>query len=343
MLKAGYFMDKKIISKLINKEIKELILHETRNNKNDIRYTYKSITDKEEYYLKMHSNIFTSIDKINSIAMVIEKYNSIGIYSPKIIKQSNNQYSSLLKYNGLDFIVWFEEKAIYEFQSGNSDLRDDFASYIGKISSILREFKFYYKSPYIMFEPYIESDKVDEYEEFLNKAYNLLKVVPKVEKEVLEYVHKAFYEIRDRIKKNYQKLPSSVFQCDLQHENVLVKNNKFIGLIDFNLVGREKILTYIINELAYQESKAIGSKWINDEYIVFHINEFKRRLKLVENEYKFSDVEVDIINDLYKVIIPYKFYPLTEIIGYYKMNDFKEVNYRLLWMKRIIDIDLNLL
>ncbi|KFZ26894.1 MAG: Homoserine kinase [Candidatus Izimaplasma bacterium HR2] len=336
-------MDKKIISKLINKEIKELILHETRNNKNDIRYTYKCITDKEEYYLKMHSNIFTSIDKINSIVMVIEKYNSIGIYSPKIIKQSNNQYASLVKYEGLDFVVWIEEKAIYEFQLKSTDLRDDFALYIGKVSTRLKVFKFNYKSPYIMFEPYIKSDIVDEYEEYLNKVYNLFIDVSEVDKEVLEYVYKAFYEIRDRIKNDYQKLPSSVFQCDLQNGNVLVQNDKFIGLIDFNLVGREKILTYIINELAYQESKAIGNKWTSDEYIMFHVNEFKRRLKLVEKEYEFNNMEVNIINDLYKAIIPYKFYPLTEIIGYYKMNDFEEVNYRLLWMKRIIDIDLKLL
>lgn len=336
-------MNEKTISNLINKEIKELILYEKRNEKNDIRYTYQCNIDNDKYYIKMHSNAFTSIDRINSIAKVIDKYNSIGIYSPRIIRQTNNQYASLVKYEELDFVVWIEEKAVYEFQLESTDLRDDFASYIGKVSCRLKVFEFDYKSPYIMFKLYMESDIVDEYEEYLNKVYNLLIDIPEVDKEVLEYVYKAFYKIRDRIKNDYQKLPSSVFQCDLHHENVLIENGKFIGLIDFNLSGKEKVLTYIINELAYQESNPIGNKWISDEYIMFHVNEFKRRLKLIEKEYKFNDIEVNIINDLYKVIIPYKFYPLTEIIGYYKMNNFEEVNYRLLWMKRIIDIDLNLM
>ena len=92
-------------------------------------------------------------------------------------------------------------------------------------------------------------------------------------------------------------------------------------------------------EKAYQELEKIDELWIDDRYIEHHINFFKEQLVTFEKFYTFNSIEIELFTDLYKAIIPFKFYPLTEIIGYFKLGAIDEVNYRLKWMEKILDLD----
>lgn len=333
---------------LIGATINNQILLKKRNRKDDIRYAYKIETNQGAFCLKAHHNGFTTVKRINDTARLIEKFNKIGFYSPRYSKWFDGSFSTAVISDGKEFIVWVEEFS--EYKTANSDMLLELpdiemqkVEYLGRVSTGLMDYEFNYPSPYIMYSPFDSTTTTDEYEEFLEKVYAQLQNVNAVDIEILDHVRLFFYSKREEIKSKYVALPSSVFQSDLHAENLVISNNKIIGLIDFNLAGREKVLNYFINETAYQENNPIGKKWVSDDYIETHLQHFREKLKLFRKYYTLNDLEIDIIEDLYKVIVPYKFYPLTEIIGYAQKNDFEEVNYRLQGMKKIIDKDLRLL
>lgn len=339
----GYIMfDMNKIEELTGLQITDSQLIDQRNLTNDIRYIYQIVTNVGDLVLKIEHNSFTSIHRVNQTAKLVEAYNQLHIYAPTYLKLANNMYSACIEHDNVEYILWVEEMAKYDSHILKEDIRSiqfqkQKASMIGIVADGLKNHPFDYPSPYIMYEPFDDDSQVDEYTEYLEKVYHELYENDAIDKYVLQYVYSFFYDKRNQIKKKYLTIPSSVFQNDMQKENLLLKDSTLIGLMDFNLAGREKVLTYFINEMAYQEDNPIGEEWISDRYITHHVNQFTQYLRVFQQYYTLSNTEKDILEDLYKVIIPYKYYPLTEILGYSKLKQYDEVNYRLLWMKRIID------
>lgn len=337
------------IEKLLGMKIIKINLINKRCFDDDVRYIYKLELTDGLYCLKLQDNNFTSMTRVNKTAELVKKYNDLGLYCPKYIKLLNGSYSACIMKENRSFVMWIEEYVKFEplrdssAETSSEDFQLQIAKYIGEVATRLLDFHYPFKSPYIMFEPFDETTcSVDEYEEFFTMVYDDLRHDRNIDHETLEYVKDFFYSTRKKIKAKYLKLPESVFQSDLQDENLITKNGELKGLIDFNLAGTEKVLTYFINETAYQENNAIGDKWISDEYIHKHSILFKKKYDLFTKYYTLNNLEKEIFEDLYKIIVPFKYYPLTEIRGYYKMSDYQEVNYRILWMKKIIDQELRL-
>lgn len=58
-----------------------------------------------------------------------------------------------------------------------------------------------------------------------------------------------FYKRQEELKTVYPSLPTSCFQADLNDSNILLdEDSNFVGLIDFNLCGKEPILNYAVRE-----------------------------------------------------------------------------------------------
>ncbi len=339
-------MDSEIES-LIGMVIIEKRLIDERNIDNDVRYTYEIKTKHGKYCMKLHHNSFTTKERVNKTAKLVIKYNELGFYSPKYIKLPNGSYSVNIIEDNLLFVLWVEEFSKYETTNDKEivlshDFQLQIADYIGIVSNGLKNYEFDFKSPYVMYLPFDNTTRTDEYEEYLEKVYSQLSGNQLVNQDNLEYVREFFYTKRAEIKNKYDKLPSAAFQDDLQIENLLIFKKKFKGVLDFNLSGTEKVLTYFINETAHQESEAIGINWISNDYVELHLSLFKEKLQRFKMHYSLNKLELGIIEDLYKVIVPYKYFPLTEILGYTRLHDFDEVNYRLQWMINIIEKELNL-
>ena len=341
------FLDSKLAScKLISQRI----------DINDIRFNFEIITNSTKYVGKLHSNSFTKVSRIYQTNKLINIYNNTGYPTPKYIE--SQRYGLAHNYNvfGRNYCLWVEEfkgnLTVSEVLKKNPDAVKkieelkitQIPKYIGEIASHTKNLKYNTNGPYRLFQNFDNISPIDKYEEYLNKVYNLLKNDININLNVLKKVYNSFFTIRKRLVKKYNDLPYAVFQSDLQDDNVLIDEEfNLVGVIDFNLAGREKVLTYLINELAYQELKTIKGLWVEESYIDYYINVFKDQLVTFKKYYTFNSLEKELFTDLYKVIIPFKYFPLTEIIDFFKTRDYDEVNYRIKWMEKILDLDLKLI
>ena len=84
----------------------------------------------------------------------------------------------------------------------------------------------------------------------------------------------------------YKKLPASVFQADLNASNILLDDeDRFVGVYDFNLCGREVFLNYLM-----RESSGVSG--------------ICEALKIASEYYRFSDIEKDTALMLYRCLKP---------------------------------------
>jgi hypothetical protein len=338
------FLDTKLVScKLISE----------RTDLEDIRFNFEIETETTKYVGKLHSNSFTKVSRIYDTNKLINIYNEIGYSTPKYIESS--RYGIAHNYNvfGRNYCLWVEEFKDFEtvseiIQKSPDALKEieilkinQIPKYIGEIASLTKNLKYNTNSPYRLFQSLDSITAIDEYEVYLNKANKLLESNIYIDMMTLKEVTNRFHSIRQHLKQSYDNLPYAVFQSDLRNENILVDEEyNFQGVIDFNLAGREKVLTYLINELAYRELKSIKELWLEDSYIENHLGIFKDQLKIFMDYYTFNSLEKEMFVDLYKAIIPFKFYPLTDLMNCFKEQDYDEVNYRLKWMKKILDLEI---
>ncbi|MBI9008815.1 MAG: GNAT family N-acetyltransferase [Tenericutes bacterium] len=344
---------KPIFEEFLDTKILSLRLLNERTQLDDIRFNYEIITESAKYVGKLHSNSFTKVNRLFETAKLINIYNDTGYFTPKYIVSIRFGIAHNYNIFGRIYCLWVEE---YKSHLTISEvlIKDANAlkkieklkmtqvpEYIGKIASFTKNLNYDTYGPYRLFQAFDTSSSVDEYEEYLSKAYNLLMNDIQIDMTTLQKVYKGFFKLRKHIKKRYSDLPYAVFQSDLQDDNVLIDEDyNFVGLIDFNLAGREKVITYLINELAYQELESIHKFWVDDIYINRYLDIFKEQLRIFQKFYQFNDLEKELFTDLYKAIIPFKFYPLTEIIGHFKLGNIEEVNFRLKWMEKILELDI---
>ena len=84
----------------------------------------------------------------------------------------------------------------------------------------------------------------------------------------------------------YKKLPASVFQADLNASNILLDDeDRFVGVYDFNLCGREVFLNYLM-----RENNGVSG--------------ICEALKIASESYRFSDIEKDTALMLYRCLKP---------------------------------------
>ena len=143
-----------------------------------------------------------------------------------------------------------------------------------------------YPSAYCLFETFCPSDKMDEVLEnaFAWKEY--ADKLPYEFKKQVERIWRMWTENRAALEQRYKKLPTSVFQADLNASNILVDDEgRFVGVYDFNLCGRDVFLNYLIRE--------------NDG-----VSGICEALKIASEYYRFSDIEKDTALMLYRCLEP---------------------------------------
>lgn len=114
---------------------------------------------------------------------------------------------------------------------------------------------------------------------------------------------------RAELQKKYKILPRCVYQGDLNFSNILIdENNKFKGLIDFNMAGTEVNINNFLNETAYyleeQDFVNLSAEEIHNKM------ERKQRelLDIILKNYSLNEEEKNCIT-LYKRIMDMSLYP----------------------------------
>ena len=352
------------LEKLIENRLEELVfqyvdeimedyrLIDKRIEDDDLRLIYEVKLLDRFIIIKLAKNSFTNSQKILDL---VELYNDLDIYCPKFIKAKNGAYSlKLMDSNGTYFDVWCEnfkkhitidefidkseDKPYWKNYFDDSSFRKELGYHLGKIASYTSVSEILSPTPYILFDKFCESDVSDEYTEFVTEVYHKLKDDININQKNLMFAWEQFHYLREKVKRVYHLLPTAVFQGDLNETNVMIdENNHLIGLIDFNISGREVVLNYLINEGVYQEEKEVGSLWMENSYNAKSDFKFKNVIDAFKCHYTFNELEIEEFSNLYKVIRPYKFLFLIGILRNYKNENYEEVNYRLKWMRRELE------
>ncbi len=275
----------------------------TSREDSDFRETIIAETGSgNKLVIKLADNDFTFPGKIRMWQKTVEEYLALGYYCPIILCDKTGGFPTV-DHKGHRCVAYAEEYSKYalleERFDGKSDnkcscydrYRKDIWRMTAKIAA--KHFDYTeYPSAYCLFETFCPSDEVDEVLENALKWKEYADTLPDMFREQVQRIWELWTENRAALEPIYKKLPTSVFQADLNSTNILVDENKrFVGICDFNLCGKDVFLNYLMRENYDADfDKEIG--------VICDM------LKVASEYYHFSDIEKDTTLMLYRCLKP---------------------------------------
>jgi len=281
--------------------------------------------------IKYLSNTFSDKRRIGGWFKLMDEYRKTGLYCPAVVPNRNGELLHCDTVDGRDYYTYAEEYSIYETaehigkekykdEKGHDCFTPDVMRSLGKIASAKLDI-LDWPSAYCLLEPFCAPDTTDETTECAVAFVNYIRdhipaFLPRA-----EALLKMFYERQEELKTVYPLLPTSCFQADLNDSNILLDENcNFVGLIDFNLCGKEPILNYAIREAlwAVSDKRLLGEK---DSRLYFYDNKLDAlRIKLflenigyIQENYKFNELEEKAFPILFRYINSFWWFHSEEI------------------------------
>lgn len=301
----------------------------------DFRRAYIADDGRKKLVIKLASNTFTDQSRIQGWGRLIDEYNKLGIYCPRILPNKNGDLTWQYTENGRDYIVYAEEYAKYDTaeqagadglkdETGRPSFVDDVLRSVGKVAASHFDFLPFH-SLYCLLEPFSAPDTTDEGTEcaILFRDY-VREELPKYSARA-DKLMELYYANQDALRKIYPSLPVSCFQADINDSNVLLdENRKFVGLIDFNLCGREPVLNYAVRLAQLQvyndrfdDPEDTDSYrqlyWYDEKLDQLRIKEFLHNLAVIGEFYHFSDAEREAFPVLLRYIDSFWWEHVNEI------------------------------
>lgn len=297
----------------------------------DYRKVYITDDGRRKLVIKHLSNSFSDERKIKGWFRLMDEYRKTGLYVPSVVPNRKGELLHKDTVGGRDYYIYAEEYSAYETaehigeekykdKQGHDCFVPDVMRSLGKIASAELDI-LDWPSAYCMLEPFCPPDTTDEATEhavaFVNYIRdNIPKFLPQA-----EALLKMFYERQEEVRTFYSLLPTSCFQADLNESNILLdENNKFVGLIDFNLCGREKILNYAVRDAMWAVSdrrlfgeNGSGLYFYNKELDELRIKLFLENLSYVRETYSFSSLERKVFPCLFRYMNSFWWFQLEEI------------------------------
>ncbi len=297
----------------------------------DYRKVYIVNDGQRKLVIKHLSNTFSDKRRINGWFDLMDEYREIGLYCPSVVPNLRGEILHCDTVEGRDYYTYAEEFSIYEIAEdvGVKKCKDERGRYLftpdvmralGKIAAAKLNI-LDWPSAYCLLQPFCSPDTTDEATEcaeafVAHVKENLPEHLPRA-----EALLKLFYQRQDELRAIYDTLPSSCFQADLNDSNILIDDNKkFVGLIDFNLCGKEPVLNYAVREAlwAVSDSCLYGE---NDSRLYFYCKEldevricsFLEHIRYIQENYTFSDAERDAFPVLFRYMNSFWWFHLNEI------------------------------
>ena len=262
-----------------------------------------------KYVLKLADNDFTFPEKIGIWKRTVDEYRKLGYYCPQIYSDRSGRFP-VVDFCGHQCVVYAEDYAPfsaaaerYSDGSMQNALHDGYQRSIWQMTArIAAQYFDYteYPSGYCLFETFCPSDKTDEVLEnaLAWKAY--ADTLPSECREQTERIWRLWTDNRKALEPVYKKLPTSVFQADLNPTNILLDDaGKFVGVYDFNLCGKDVFLNYLMRENFGDFQKELSM--ICDA------------LRIAKADYRFSELEIESARMLYRCLKPLSFISLEKL------------------------------
>lgn len=302
----------------------------TVNELNDILKQFNvNINEITEFYDNTRNNLFNNIyildnkyvlritdssiineSRLIEIAHLIDMYNSIEVKCPILLK-TNDKFAILEDNKTIYLQEYINEQLLSE-----KNIKIDYLSHIGVLASKFTNKDLHsVNSMFSIIELAPGDIDIDEKQENFN---NLIDSID--DSNLKNKLIKFNNDNRNEIKKHLNDLPRCNYQGDLNDSNILIKDNKFYGLIDFNYSGKEVNINYFINECRYDiEEKDIIE--LSSVEIYEKLNKcLYKNLDVILMNYKLNNIEDNIITN-YKNILFISSFPYTSTYKHFLKQD----------------------
>ena len=268
--------------------------------------------------IKLASNGFTDPGRITMWERLAEEYRRRGYYCPRFLRTGAGDYP-WVEYKGRRCIAYGEEFA--RFRSADSfaaaeispDGRftylDDLLRMNAEIAAAHLDFTDL-PSAWILFGTFDPADAEDEVMENARDWLACAEKLPDSFQPQVTRIWERWLENRAFLEKEYHRLPTSVFQADLNSTNILLdENRRFAGIMDFNIAGREVFLNYLFREVPFIFGKrevpaeeTAGDKPFSLTDML--LQRITYGITIVKERYRFSESEKELALPLFRCLSP---------------------------------------
>ena len=294
---------------------------DSSHGEKDSRYIY---IINQSYAIKIYSTSMITEEFLININSLVDRYRSIGLWCPKLIKNDNDKFLTLVSYENRTYRCYVEEYAPYQFSDDKDiySLKRKMIGHLGRLATLYSDVGLVdHYSMWSVIDLNLMDEEVDEKQENLN---NLVKVLhDNGYIKLTKLLDDKNDKVREIIKKDYKKLPRCVYQGDLNPTNLLIDEyNNFVGLIDFNMFGTEVNINCFINESMHYMLEEDFNLSV-DEILAKANSIQKELLDIIFEEYTINDLERDLFQ-YYKFITNISFYPNVQLWIYLIKNHLNE-------------------
>lgn len=284
-------------------------LIDTSRNDDDRRYNYKI---NSQYFLKINNTTAVNEKFLSDVEQLIKRYKSIGVYCPVLYRTKEGKLSYRIEKEGIQYTCYVEELAPYSICKSQDkedyNFKKTVLEHLGKLAAnYTNKDLSETKSMWSLIELGSFDEDVDEKQENMDVLIKCLRDngYAEIADELLKLNNKA----RDRIKAYLSKLPRCVYQGDLNNSNILVdEDNKFKGIIDFNMFGTEVNINCFLNEAMYYLEEQDFEEISAEDIFSKMENIQNSLLSSITANYNLNENELEVVDD-YKRIIFASFYP----------------------------------
>ena len=223
---------------------------DTSHSESDIRI---NVYVNEDWVIKINSKNELTQNHFVEVSKVIENYNRSGIYAPRYLNAPNGKYLYEFNFGEIEFVAWIEEFATYEVSNFN-DYSDEIKIEVLKKNARYMSINSHRdlmsrRSMWSIIELPDWQDEIDEKQQ----NYHLLReeLLSIKQSNLINRLDEVNQTCRNKIKEALPHLRKCSIQGDLNATNILVNKNEFMGLIDFNMSGKEVNINNILNETRY--------------------------------------------------------------------------------------------
>lgn len=283
---------------------------------------FVTLQNNRKIIIKVAASGFADEEHLVLWERIASEYRKLGYYCPLYIRALDGSFPHV-SYKGKDCIAWGEEFSIYRsadelikdkfkdthlMKDGWFTFLEDAALMDAKVASAHFDYT-EFPSAYCMFEIFDPADECDETTEDALKWLDVAKKLPERFKPQVERIWNNWLGARAELEKIYHKLPTSVFQADINPTNVLLdEEGHFKGVYDFNIGGKEVYINYLFRQMPYvstwDDTLEVGDNFLN---------RITHGLSISRKAYSFSELEKEAAPLLYKCIRPLWWYASDEL------------------------------
>lgn len=312
-------------------------IKDTSHGAEDFRQAIFCTWQDKKTVIKITCNDFTTEDKVRAWKKTADAYIEAGYYCPRFLPDGQGRICNTVDYSGKRCVVYAEEYSKYKtaeefdegayMKDGRYIFHDDAIRSIGVIASKhLRTTDT--PSGYCIFETFSPSDPCDEELETAEQFRDIVyKDLPGY-RERFDRIWKLYMDNRLKLESVYRDLPTSVFQADLHISNILLSDTMdFVGLLDFNLCGRDTLLNYLFREAMGDFDEDVPYEgdekpFYSEESSQKAVDSLLHNISVVKEVYTFSEIEKANAVLVYRYLRPF-WWPINSELRNIQQDDAK--------------------